>query len=238
MSDDNTSQSENKRDLSRQNLIIRASITVLTVAGLLWKLNAGKEFSNSDIILVVIAVIPWLPEFVKSFKIGKDGVEVTTQDLQKVEEKANAAMDASLRGVVKSPIAPESPAAAGSHRKTAGSSKNNDPQKGKWGGSPTANNRLFSARIETIPDEQTFRRIVLRVESTDPAKPLTGKVTFHLHPTFNKQDFDQSVVDGVAETSLVSYGAFTAGAEADEGETKLELDLTTLDDGMDQFFKR
>lgn len=42
----------------------------------------------------------------------------------------------------------------------------------------------------------------------------------------------------MTESIWISDGAFTIGAEADNRETKLELDLDELDDGKDQVFKR
>jgi hypothetical protein len=223
-----------------KNHIVRVSISVLAMAGLIlnWKLRDGKDFSNSDLILIAIALIPWVGEFVDSISWGKDR-EIKFKDrLDRVEQTAAAALDVGLRGVIKSPSAPKELPPAASSTKALKKADDGDLQKGKWGESPSANGRQLSARIEKIPGENYYRRVILRVESTDASKPLTGKVTFHLHPTFNEPNFDESVVDGVAETSLISYGAFTVGAEADNGETKLELDLTSLDDGKDQFFKR
>lgn len=113
-----------------------------------------------------------------------------------------------------------------------------DPQKGKWGGKSVNNGRKLSAKVEKIPNENYVRRVIFRVSSTNQVeKPLKGKVVFHLHPTFTRQIREADVVDGIAEISLVAYGAFTVGAEADNGGTLLEFDLVDLDDG-DSFFKR
>ncbi len=213
------------------NILIRIIISVL--AGLAMIVHLTKwhdvQFSWEVLTLLLIAALPWLPAFVESFKLGKDSLEVK---LREVEKKADAAIDASLRGTVKNPNA------ATTDAENLKIINNDDPQKGRWGDSPSNNGRLLSARIEKIPDEDYFRRVILRVESTDAAKPLSGKVKFHLHPTFNKPDFDIPVVNGVAETSLVSYGVFTIGAETEGDTTKLELDLASLNDGKDQFFNR
>ncbi|MBA2737978.1 MAG: hypothetical protein H0U50_14465 [Pyrinomonadaceae bacterium] len=40
------------------------------------------------------------------------------------------------------------------------------------------------------------------------------------------------------EASLISYEAFTVGAEADGNATRLELYLAFLNDGKNQFFNR
>ena len=114
-----------------------------------------------------------------------------------------------------------------------------DLQKGRWGGRPSNNERMISATVEKIPDKNYHRKIIVTVESINPDKnPLTGKVTFHLHPSFEKNVYEENVVDGIARTEIISYGAFTIGAEADNGSTKLELDLAHLDDNQDPFFKR
>jgi hypothetical protein len=114
-----------------------------------------------------------------------------------------------------------------------------DPNRGRFGGSPEANGRRLSATIEPIAGKRSAAcRVKVRVESTDAAKPLRGRVVFHLHPTFGRwQTYDVGVRGGVAEDSFTSYGAFTVGAEADEGATRLELDLLTVAGGTDRFYE-
>lgn len=214
-----------------KSLPVRIIISVLAITALIVHLTKWREiqFSWEALVLIAIALLPWLSEFIESFKFGKDSFELK---LREIEKKANAAIDASLRGVAKNP------GVARSHEEIAESRADADPQKGKWGGKPAVNGRVLSARIEKIPNESFFRRVIVRVESTDLSRPLTGKVVFHLHPTFTTPTFEEPVIDGVAETSLISYGVFTVGAETDNGETQLELDLVSLNDKKDQFFQR
>lgn len=100
--------------------------------------------------------------------------------------------------------------------------------------------RKLSARVDNIPNDSYFRRLILRVEPTDPTNfPLTDRVTFHLHPTFAKPVIEVRPTDSVAEINLVAYGAFTVGAEADSGKTKLEYDIAELGaENDDPFFDR
>lgn len=116
----------------------------------------------------------------------------------------------------------------------------NDPNKGKFGESNESNSRILRAEIEPLSG-QTSAGCYVRVwvESTDPTnKPLKGRVTFHLHPTFGVYSkYDVDVVDGVAEDEFNSWGAFTIGAIADEGKTKLELDLVNVRGGTPAFYK-
>ena len=110
-----------------------------------------------------------------------------------------------------------------------------DPQKGRWGKQPEAHGRRLSATVTSaaLPSLYTVNLVV---ESTDVNYPLTGFVTFHLHPTFKNQDPIIAVKNGRAELTLNwVYGAFTVGAEADDGKTKLELDLAQLPGIPDEF---
>jgi hypothetical protein len=100
-----------------------------------------------------------------------------------------------------------------------------DPNKGHFGGKPTRNGRTLSARVEEV--EEDWYEIRLQVVRESGA-PLIGKVKFHLHPTFDSDVRSVSVKDGRAIETVWAYGAFTVGAVADGGKTRLELDLATL----------
>ncbi len=115
----------------------------------------------------------------------------------------------------------------------------NDPNKGKFGGSPQANDRLLSAVIRPTGKANNPRcKVLIKVTSTNPRRPLTGTVHLYLHPTFGQHsEYKLNVENGVAKDEIVSYGAFTIGAIADDGETQLELDLMTVKGGTDRFYE-
>jgi hypothetical protein len=98
----------------------------------------------------------------------------------------------------------------------------NDPQKGQFGGSSVSNERKLTATVTPISDE--YFQLALMVFATG-ATPLTGEVEFHLHPTFGRPIQTVQVVEGTATLKLLCWGAFTVGAVADNGQTRLELDL-------------
>ncbi len=111
-----------------------------------------------------------------------------------------------------------------------------DPQKDQWGGKPEVNGRRMSAIVEssTMPG---FFKVTIIVESIDEKKPLEGEVNFYLHDTFFNPEPVENVIDGKAILKLHGvWGSFTAGAVADGGATKLELDLAELP-GIPEEFK-
>ena len=102
------------------------------------------------------------------------------------------------------------------------------------------NSRRLDADVQRIAGGKDLYSIELSVESTEPEKrPLNGEVRFFLHDTFAN---DRPVVtvgpDGRAELRLKAWGAFTVGALADGGDTKLELDLSDLPNAPDDFRSR
>jgi SIR2-like domain len=104
-----------------------------------------------------------------------------------------------------------------------------DQQKGRWGGKAENNNRRL--KVEDITEMPKFCSFYLVVESMDEiAFPLAGEVDFHLHQTFHPDTRVMPVNGGTARLKIKGYGAFTVGAGADAGRTKLELDLSQLDD--------
>lgn len=113
-----------------------------------------------------------------------------------------------------------------------------DLQKGKWGGKPERNGRrLYVADSIKCDEKKGVCRFRLVVESADDdgdpepgsRSPLAGTVRFHLHQTFANRAYDVSVKKGKATTTITAYGAFTVGAEADNGATPLELDLAQVE---------
>ena len=99
-----------------------------------------------------------------------------------------------------------------------------DPQKGQWGGKAERNGRRLEADYEPLDDD--WVNVTLRVVTTDPARPLTDKVRFHLHDTFRRNIVTVKPSKGVAEIERYAWGAFTVGAEVEgEPDTFLELDL-------------
>ncbi len=115
----------------------------------------------------------------------------------------------------------------------------NDPNKHQFGGSSEANGRKLSATITPDAGEKSSRcRVNIKIVSTDPSQPLSGKVQLHLHPSFAcKSSYEIDVKGGIAESSIISYGSFTIGAEADGGKTRLELDLTDVEGGTRRFYE-
>lgn len=99
----------------------------------------------------------------------------------------------------------------------------NDPQKGMWGGKKENNGLKLSASVTETENPDLFK-LKLKVEPVKN-RNLTGTVIFHLHDTFNDMNPEIYVRDNKAELNLIVYGAFTVGAEADNGRTQLELDL-------------
>ncbi len=65
-----------------------------------------------------------------------------------------------------------------------------------------------------------------------------GKVEIYLHPSFGRwAHYKVDAVDGIAQDTITSYGAFTIGAEILEDHTRLELDLTRVDGGTQSFYE-
>lgn len=112
-----------------------------------------------------------------------------------------------------------------------------DPWKGVFGGNQESNNRRITASVVPMTGGSDWYKIHLVVESTSPKNsPLKGNVQFFLHDSFHN---DRPVVtvrqDGIAELYLKAWGAFTVGVLADDGKTRLELDLSELPDAPHKF---
>lgn len=105
-----------------------------------------------------------------------------------------------------------------------------DPNLGRFGGQASAGGRELSAEVKALSETGQTCAVTVRVRSLDPARPLRGPVRIHLHPTFDPAVREALLSDGVAELRIIAAGVFTIGAEADDGATRLELNLADLPD--------
>lgn len=103
-----------------------------------------------------------------------------------------------------------------------------DPARGRFGGRSQDNGRRLTADVDAYPGRTGWFRVQLEVRRTEDGPPLSGTVRFYVHHTFKNPVFEVPVENGVARAVLVAWGAFTVGAVADEGDTRLELNLAEL----------
>jgi hypothetical protein len=127
-------------------------------------------------------------------------------------------------------LAPKATANAAPSRYGPSVSWNEDPNKSRFGGAPTdpAGTRSLTARLL----RQTGSIYQIQLSLTAPTgQPISGPVVFHLHPTFSNPVQEVPVTNPLEVTLEISaYGAFTVGVEADNGQTRLELDLAEAPD--------
>jgi len=108
-----------------------------------------------------------------------------------------------------------------------------DPQKGKWGGrSESDDGRRLTADV--FDRGNGWFLIGLALERFE-GLPLEGEVEFHLHPSFHPSIVRVRAHDDHAVLKFPAWGAFTIGASADDGRTRLELDLAQLPDAPELF---
>lgn len=110
-----------------------------------------------------------------------------------------------------------------------------DPWKGVFGKSENENRKLEAKVIQY--GNAGYCRVYLRLRSLNPeVNPLKGSVQFFLHDTFaNSKPVVAVGPNGIAELTLDAWGAFTVGAIADSGLTRLELDLAEIEDAPTSF---
>ncbi|TKB71217.1 MAG: hypothetical protein E8D46_17775 [Nitrospira sp.] len=223
-------------------LLIVAGISVVCA---LLHIFQPDRFDEKTAMFLVVAVVALVIHQIKKFKGFGIEFEKEVNQLKEDVKSVEAAVGNLEKGVGPgSKTAVTSPAAAPPAQGTiaaigAPAADLNDPNKGCFGGNSEANGRKLIATIEPDAGPKSSRcRVIIRVVSTDPARPLTGKVNLHLHPTFGHwSSYEIEAKGGIAEDKIVSYGAFTIGAEADYGKTRLELDLMDVPGGTQRFYE-
>jgi hypothetical protein len=231
-------------DLPNKRLGLRSAVTAVgLVLAAIHASNPSITIDTVTIILLIFAMLPWLQPLFKSVELLgvkfelqelRDTVKQQTKNLQLIEESATLPGRA---GANQEP--PERKATELTRPQVDEGSWDDDPNKGKFGGLSKKDGRILTAEITPAIDERSAAcEVVLSVHSTDAARPLSGEVTFYLHPSFGRwKKYAVKVRGGIAKDEITSWGAFTVGAVADDGKTMLELDLTSVKGGTRKFYR-
>ena len=113
-----------------------------------------------------------------------------------------------------------------------------DPWKGVFGESENESRKLEATVIQST--NAGYYRVYVKLRSLNPdTNPLKGSVQFFLHDTFaNSKPVVAVGPNGIAELTFDAWGAFTIGAIADSGSSRLELDLAEIDEAPASFKTR
>ena len=226
------------------------AIATLTVGGGVMRAIGRGTWDRDTLMFFLAAAIIILLPWVAKLKFGKDGFEL---EMQRSEyEKAKKLVDQLGAGSPSSPGKAKSLATEGVDDfdglardvlapetvPTKPPTDEADPQKGQFGGHEVANGRRLSATVKQVALRPEWFIVRLLVSQADLSKPLSGKVTFYLHPTFKTNIVTVPVKNGKAMLEIVAWGAFTVGAKCDDAQTPLELNLATLPDAPEKFRSR
>jgi len=207
----------------------------LVVVGGIWRMfglpGAGTIDETTLLYFAVAGALLYLRDL-KSLKFGNNSIEFD----RRFEELEIKVEDAQAAAVGRGGATPPDPGAGrggvgrGLDEEDAGAGRGvvPDPLKGLYGGQRVSGPREIDA--EVTPISSALFRVRLQVRSTNPRRdPLRGAVQFFLHPSFaNNHPVVTVGPSGVAELTVMAEGPFTVGALADNGATKLELDLHDL----------
>jgi hypothetical protein len=126
---------------------------------------------------------------------------------------------------------------------TQGGADDADPNKGAFGRRQFVDPYVLTARIrvdDSDDDDPSLTFVVdLKVRSVDPRQPLSGDVTFHLHPEIDEPVRKVRSVNGVAVlVGAESYGTYTVGVTVHKSGARLELDLDRAPGASTEFRNR
>ena len=194
-------------------------------------------------LLFGVAILALLAPRIQNLTLGKEGIVADLAQRIDDSKSATVELDSELSQKLtelfrrmeswapsESPVgqAGQSDAAYAAQEKALPPIKDDDdPQKGRFGGTEEHNGRRLTAIVDESATKSDWCKVTLKVLSLPNHPPLNRDVTFWLHDTFSPDKYVVRAANGEAELVLRAWGAFTVGVIADDGSTKLELDLAT-----------
>ena len=226
-------------------VVVATALVIVAAYELYMMRHAPPEWMPFGLLALALLIYSLRGRELTELAISKDGLSWKVQNLeqrtvaaeQRAEEAVKTAEFSKTVATQIGPSLPEPAEAAEGLRsawahpglKPTRKPPKDDPQKGQWGSEAVRNGRILDAEV-TPTDDPEWYEVRLEVRSTDPSKPLTGRVRFHLHDSYRVSKVTVKPKNGVAAIDRYAYGAFTVGAEVEnEPDTFLELDLVDVD---------
>jgi hypothetical protein len=97
-----------------KDLIVRGLVTVAALAMVAVSVVYPDKITTEALVFCGIAVLPWAGSFVKSFKVGKDGLEAELQELQRELHQTSDTVSA----IIETTAETEEPLATGPEHST------------------------------------------------------------------------------------------------------------------------
>jgi len=192
-----------------------------------------ERLDETTLIYLAVAGALLLLRRVSTLSFGSYRVEFEQirQAAEEAKTAARIAEDAAMYGIAPQPE-PETQPQTEAREAILPGPHPDDPWKGQFGGRAEDNGRRLRAEVSAIPGRADRFVVHLQVEATSPGRnPLAGSVQFFLHHSFSNSTPVVPVgPNGKAELHLAAWGAFTVGVLADDGATRLELDLASLEE--------
>lgn len=217
---------------------------IILIGGLLRIIKVDEfatRLDNTTLLYLCTAGAVFLLKHAKTFKFGDLQIELD-QIREEVKEAKIMVGIAEDNSKVNTAPAPDYISKSLSYvsDKIAPGSYANDPWKGVFGGKNIykEKGRELSAEVLSLKESPGWYSVKLLVSTLPGCTPLSGDVQFFIHDTFINSKPLVQASDGVATLHLKAWGAFTVGVLADNGETKLELDLAGLSTAPIEFRNR
>jgi len=201
----------------------------------------ASRLDNTTLLYLCAAGAVFLIKHAKTFKFGDLQIELDQIKEQVKEAKLLAGIaedNPKVNTVPERAQGSESLLAAS--RNIIPGSYHDDPWKGVFGGKSisTEKGRELKAEVHQLKETPGWYSIELVVRTLPGFAPLEGDVLVFLHDTFPNNKPILQAINGTATLRLKAWGAFTVGILADNGDTKLELDLAELSTAPLEFRSR
>ena len=161
--------------------VVGLSVIALSLFLMFHKIEVTAPVGGLIAFGFLLVIFPHLPPL--KFGLGKDGVTFETLAEKIVKLQQDTAGDRATLAAVQN----WTEVITASTKTLAPASDREDVMPGTYGASPSANGRRLQASVTRLGSSE-LAKVRLKVSPEQGARPLSGTVTFHLHPTFAPQN--------------------------------------------------
>jgi hypothetical protein len=194
---------------------------------------------GTTVTLIGIGLLPWLLQYVDTFKAGPSGIEIKrlAERVEETAEIARVTQVVATTGVGATALRTAVRTAPVERHKTRGLETELEDSPPSAAVQSVARGRKLSASVTPLAWNPDLFEIVFTVSSLPASPPLAERalVKFHLQSTFTQPDVTVEASGGVATLTRYALGAFLVSAEIPAEGVTLALDLAQVPDAPARF---